>query len=398
MFTSLKKVIQSVMIIILYSVIITSCHDLGKNGKTTRISGTFPEFKGKIVTLSEIDIDKAIPIDTSEISESGHFKFKFRRNLPGFYLVKVDNKNYITLILDNERQIEISSSNDLLRKGYEVSGSNDSELYSQFELFLETNRNKVDSLSLRYRDFQRTTGFQSVKLDLDENYQKIFKAQQDYARAFLQNHCQSLASLLVINRRFGERKILEEDKEYKYYIMLDSCLSSLYPDNKHLIAFKKRVELLKQRKLLSDKTIARLSAGNKAPDISLTDISGNEINLYSLAGSPVIIHFWSSIDQSSRLANFKLKELARKYQGHGLKIFAIGLENYQEMWASAIARDETNNWVHVTDFLGTRSGATSLFGFQDTYPYFILLDNESIIRYRGDNLAELEKQLALIGG
>ena len=382
------------MFLLLMLLIFGSCSESGKDGMTTKISGYFPEFKGKKVTLSEIDIDKATPIDTTEISSSGHFSFKFKRTGPGFFLVKTDNKNYITLVLDKEKKVEVSSQNALLRKGYTVEGSPDSELYSQFELFLETNRRKVDSLTSQFKDYQKSTGFQSMKLMMDEDYKKIFNAQHEYAVAFIENHCQSLATLLVINRRFGERKIMDEEKDYIYYFKVDSCLSTVYPGNKNLLAFKKRVDQMRQRRQLIDMENKKLAPGNKAPDITLGNPSGKEVSLYSLAGSPVIIYFWSSTEQASRAASQVLKNLLTRTSVKNIKVYAIALENYKEMWSSAIDKDGISGWINVTDFLGTHSGATSLYGFPDEYPYVMLLDKDLNIIYRGNDLVKLESNLA----
>jgi len=199
----------------LFLILISSCGPKNEGSLKTRISGHLPAFAGKMVTLSEIDVDKAIPLDTSTISGNGRFNFKFRRSGSGFYLIKIDNRNYLTLVLDKEDEVKVSSDKSELRKGYSVEGSDDSELYCQFELFLETNRAKVDSLSREYDEYQRSAGFQSLKMELDENYRAIFEEQYKYSVAFLENHCESLASLLIINRRFGQRKIMDETTDYQ---------------------------------------------------------------------------------------------------------------------------------------------------------------------------------------
>jgi hypothetical protein len=389
----LSKIITRYLPVILLILFTTGCEDSGKNGIKTRISGSFPALKGRLISLSEIDIDKAIPIDTTRISESGKFSFKFHRPSAGFYLLKIDNRNYITLILDKEKEVTVSSEKKELRSGYEITGSADSYIYSQFEIFLETNRNKVDSLTVKYKDFQRSARFESMKLELDEDYKNVFNSLHQYATAVLDNHCTSLASLLIINRRFGQRKILEEEKDYAYYVKVDSCLSSKYPDNKHFISFHKRVSQLKQVQSLKDRDKAKLAIGNKAPDITLENTSGNKISLFSLEGSPVIVYVWTSIDDDSRKANLQLKEIISRARISGLEVFAIGLESYKEMWTSAITQDGIEGWTNVTDYLNKRSSATSLYAVPEELPYFMLLDKELCIIYRGNDYTMLEFKL-----
>jgi len=214
----------------------------------TVIKGEFPGFAGEMVTLSEIDIYKAIPIDTTTIKANGSFRFSFDRNEAGFYLVKVDNRNYLTLILDEEKKIRVISDGKDLRGNYRVEGSPDSEKYRQFELFHENNRKKIDSLSRVFNDYQRSPSFMAMKMEMDDNYKQVFESQRSYIINFLENNCQSLASLLVINRRFGQRLVITEEEDFEYFSRIDSCLSARYPGNKHLAEHKLKIQKAEEKR------------------------------------------------------------------------------------------------------------------------------------------------------
>lgn len=391
-----KNIILSLLSFLLIF-LISSCSQNNSNGIKTSINGSFPAFKGKSVTLSEIEINKAIGIDTTKISEDGTFRFHFRRQGPGFYLVKVDNKNYVTLILDQEKQVKISSLLSNLRKSYDVEGSPDSELYRDYEVLLEANRRKVDSLSKTYNDFQRSAGFQSKKMELDRSYQEIFNFQREYTISFLENHCGSLASLLVINRRFGERMILTEKDDFKYFTLVDSCISIKYPDNKQLAEHKKRIEAAREQQKKSEMIERRLAVGQKVPDINLQNPSGKTVALYSLSGKLVVLYFWASWDQPSRKANAAMKILLDKAVKVKPVVYAIGLESYKEPWEDAIRMDGLQNWINVTDYLNLYSSAKSMFNIPDALPYFILLDKEMMIRFKGNDFNALASEINRLG-
>jgi hypothetical protein len=377
--------------------IVSSCSLNNSNGIKTKITGSFPAFKGKTVTLSEIDINKATGLDTTKISDNGSFRFKFTRTGPGFYLVKVDNKNYVTLILDQEKQVKISSDLPNLRKDYQVEGSPDSKIYRDYEIFLEANRQKVDSLTRTYNDYQRSAGFQSKKLELDKSYQEIFNLQRQYSIHFLESNCGSLASLLVINRRFGERKIMTETGDFKYFTLIDSCLSIKYPDNKQLAEHKKRIETMREAQKQSALIEKRLAVGQKVPDISLQNPSGKSVSLYSFLGRPVVLYFWASWDQPSRKANKMMKEILDKNVKTRPIVYAIGLESYEEPWNDAIKMDGLEKWTNVTDYLNIYSSAKSLFNIPDDLPNFILLDKSMIIRYKGNDFNALASEINQLG-
>jgi len=380
-------------ILILFIFILAGCSQNGDKGFKTTIRGSFPALAGKTVTLSEFDINSAIPLDTTKISKDGSFKFTFRRKNPGFYLIKTDNRSFATLILDKEKKVEISSDQKNIRKNYSVKGSPDSELYRDFEMFLEINRNNIDSLSKKFNDYQRSSNFQSMKMDLDKRYQDIFSNQRQYNIKFLQDHCNSLASLLVINRRFGERKILNEEEDFKYFALVDSCLSAIYPDNKHLLDFQQRLTTFKDEWKIFEMTEKRLANGNKVPDIGLQDQSGKTVQLHSLQGKPVILYFWASWDQDSRKANLLLKDMIEKAGKAKPAVYAIGLESYKELWTDAIRADGIQNWTHVTDYLNIYSSAKTLFNIPDQFPYFLYLDKNLIIKYKGNDFDELAREI-----
>lgn len=377
----------------LVSFMLFSCDNDSKSTIITRIDGSFPAFKGKSVSVSEFGINEAIPIDTVKIDDRGNFRFKIRRTGAGFYLIKTDNRNFITLVLDKEKKITVSSDGKNLRKSYSVKGSPDSELYRDFEMFLETNRTKVDSLSDLYRNYQRSSTFSSIQPELDGRYKEIFDHQRTYSLQFIENHCSSLASLLVINRRFGERKILDDMKDFDYYLKIDSCLTPIYSGNMHLDEHKRKIEAIRQERKTIVLAEKRMAIGNKVPNIIMQNPAGKEISLHSFIGKPVIIYFWASMDKISRQANANLKEILRQYSGPKPVVYAIGLESYKQIWQDAITKDGIQDWVNVTDYLNMDSSARTLFNMDDRFPYYVILDKEMRICHRGTDLMDIPAQL-----
>jgi hypothetical protein len=391
--TSRCKFINAFIILFVFIFLFSNCTDSGTKGTRTTVSGSFPAFKGKSLTISEFDINSAIPIDTVKIGDDGSFKFKFNRQHAGFYLLKIDNRNFLTLVLDKEKKVKVFSDGDNLKKGYTVEGSVDSELYRDFEINLEINRGKVDSLSKTYKDSQRSNAFRSIQMSLDKRYQEIFASQRENSMLFLDEHCSSLASLLVINRRFGEKKIIDEENDFAYFLKLDSCLSLKYPDNKHLAEHKRKLDRINEQRRHIEMTEKRLAPGNKVPDIGLQDPSGKEIQLYSLQGKPVILYFWASWDKESRKSNKIIKDMVEKKGRDKPYVYAVGLESYKEVWSEAIKTDGLQDWKNVTDLLNIHSSAKTLFNVPDKFPYFILLDKELIIRYKGANFDDLAAEI-----
>lgn len=360
--------------------------------KRTTIQGSFPKFSGKQVVFSKINISDVTPLDTATLTDKGEFRFRLDHDSAGLYLVKLDNRNYLTLVLDQEKKVSISSGADQIRGNYTVEGSVESQNLAAFEKELEKNKSIVDSLILQYNQGGGAMGMTSVQIRMDQQYQDAFNAQKEVSKKFIEDNCGSLASLLVLNRRFGQLRILTEEEDSRYFIMVDSCLSEKYPGNEHLAEHKKRLESILRQKAIHEHREKKLAVGKKVPDITLEDPDGTSISLYSLRGKPVIVYFWASWDKDSRVANKEMKRIYEMFRPSGLKVYAIALESYREVWSGAIRADGLD-WINVTDYLNIQSGSLGLFNVPDKLPYFFLLDEELAIRYKGSNFVDLLDEL-----
>jgi peroxiredoxin len=70
-----------------------------------------------------------------------------------------------------------------------------------------------------------------------------------------------------------------------------------------------------------------VGAGPMAPDISLKDLSGNDVTLKQYRGSVVLLDFWASWCPPCRSAIPELVDLQEKYRKKGLVILGISLDN-----------------------------------------------------------------------
>jgi hypothetical protein len=372
--------------------ILTSCDPQGsKKGKLT-ITGTFTQFPEGKVELSRINLRSTTPLDTARLNDEGEFRFRVTHDSAEMYLLKVNQKNYINLIVDQERNINVYSDKKLIRSNYQVEGSASSQRLAEFEGALEKNKRKIDSLIIQYKQYQAGVNPSSALIQMDEYYLEVFQEQINLSRKFIEENCNSLASLLVIERRFGMKKILTEKDDSEYYLMLDTCLSAIYPNNMHVLEHKKRLRNILQQKAIKEHRDKLLAIGKKAPDITLEDPQGKSIPLYSLIGRRVIVYFWASWDENSRNANKEMKRIYELNSGSGLEVYAIALESYREPWKGAINADGLN-WINVTDYLNIQSATTSLFNIPDKLPYFYLLDEEMLIMYKGNNFVDLLEKL-----
>ena len=141
--------------------------------------------------------------------------------------------------------------------------------------------------------------------------------------------------------------------------------------------------------------------GNIAPEISMTDLDGEVINLSDLRGNIVLVDFWASWCRPCRYENPVVVKAYNDYKdrefkdAEGFKIFSVSLDTEKDSWQDAIEEDKLDWDTHVSDLQGWRSKLAKIYQIR-AIPMNFLLDKDGIIiakNIRGEELAKTLKFL-----
>jgi len=152
------------------------------------------------------------------------------------------------------------------------------------------------------------------------------------------------------------------------------------PDSPHAQAFVGRIN-----------RIRGVMVGGMAPEITLTDTSGNTVPLSSLRGKYVLIDFWASWCGPCRQENPNVVRMYNKFKDKGFTIYSVSLDQAKENWLRAIRNDHLT-WTHVSDLKFWQSAAAQLYGV-NAIPATFLLDKDGKIIAKNLRGAELEQKL-----
>lgn len=316
--------------------------------------------KGQILNasdFSEIYLDNImneIEVGTAKLNSDGSFKIEANISNSDFFKLRLDEYNYVILIIEPGEKIKITASTDSLFKPL-IKGSPSSVL-------LYSTLNKVDNYDK----------------ELEEVQAKIETEKTSYIENTFKTNSNSLAGLFFIN-------------QIKDELVKESMLSSLkekYPDNVLLNEFLNEQEAAPAGE--------KVPVGSIAPEIKLADPDGNEVALSSLRGKVVLIDFWASWCGPCLREAPNLVAAYEKYKDKGFEIFGVSLDAEKEAWVSAIKKFNLT-WIHVSDLKYWESMSVALYGF-DGIPHAVLIDKDGKVIAKNLRGAQLEEELAKIFG
>ena len=107
-------------------------------------------------------------------------------------------------------------------------------------------------------------------------------------------------------------------------------------------------------------------------------------------GKPVILSVWSSKIKASMSGQKALKELLER-NSDKLLLVGLSLDTSYNIWSISI-KENSIAGIQLTDLRGWQNAVLPLYGI-DRCPYYILVDGDGVIRYRGDRVDDIEKLL-----
>ncbi|MDD4143591.1 MAG: TlpA disulfide reductase family protein [Prolixibacteraceae bacterium] len=338
------------------------------------ISGKISHAEGKVVYLEELLVSSSKVIDSTKIGKNGGFEFKGTTNLPTYYLLKLNDNKFITLLVDSLEQVVVEADIANFERDYNIQGSEGSVQVKMLNDHLYDTKHKLDSLKSLMSLYRGNPDFESQRAQWEEESARIQNEQVEFSTRFVMDNPFSMASVLALYQKFDNQNFVLNDIQVMR--VAASALNSIYPQSGHVKAlYQNTVQLLKEERSAQLQRFIQ-EQGDNSPDIVLPDENGNEIALSSLRGKIVLLHFWSAVDRNSRIMNQALVEAYRKYSNRGFEIFQVSVDTDRIEWIDAIDHDQLT-WINVGDMEGSRH-ATNSYNIRSV-PYNYLLDREGMV-------------------
>ncbi|HVN58962.1 MAG TPA: TlpA disulfide reductase family protein [Bacteroidales bacterium] len=317
--------------------------------KSFRIDGVTKSHPGEYVSISLLDVNTPVYIDSTKIRSDGSFRFRVKCNLPEFYEISLPGQDFITVLAAPGDKIHLKFQGKNLSDGFTVSGSPETAKLVTLDSALAVTRQKVAELRKEYNDTINKTGFKVRQNEIQTEYVKLLKDQRIYNIGFILKNLRSFTSIKALYQMIdGDTYVLYDTRDLQYLKIVSDTLTSLYPASKQAKSLKADFE----KEYAESKAQSARNLFNSLPatklDPNLMDINGKRIALSSLKGKYVLLAFWSASSSECISENLQLKELYGKYRKKGFEIYQVNLDPDEKTWKKAVKFDELP-WINVRE-------------------------------------------------
>lgn len=141
-----------------------------------------------------------------------------------------------------------------------------------------------------------------------------------------------------------------------------------------------------------------IKRGEKAPEINLPMLNGENFSLDDVKGKMVLIDFWAAWCKPCRKENPHLVEIYKTYKdsyfknGEGFTIVSVSLDFNKTLWEKAVQDDQLEWPYHISDLKGWKNAAAVRYNIKSIPNSFLIDGNGTIV---GENLRSKELEAKL---
>lgn len=380
-------------ILYLFSAIILA----GCTNKAADISGTLMKpAPGRYIYLEELMPDELKRVDSVLVNADGNFAFRRELSSTSFYLLKISEANFLTMLLEPGDNLKITTYYDSLSYPSSISGSRDTELMVEYNFVLRQAIKKFSNLNSIYMENMNNPELPAIIESLDSMAQTYVSEINSYTKTYIDKNLTSLVSLVALYQQIAPNVyVMNPAQDMKYFLKVDSSLTVNHPENELVISLHEQIGEMAASIEVNSAEAAASNEGSEAPEISLPTPDGDIINLSSTRGSVVLLDFWASWCLPCRKESPILVKAYNLYHDKGFQIYQVSLDKTREAWVKGISDDKLDKWIHVSDVKYWNSVVVPLYKIE-SIPANYLLDKDGRIIASNLRGEQLEIKLAEI--
>ena len=362
---------------------VTACN----NEPAFTVQGEITDAADKMLYLEHTGLERIIPLDSTELNESGSFSFSSARpEAPEFYRLRIENQ-IINFSIDSTETVEIHAGFKNLSTEYQIEGSENNTkikelVLLQAELQKQVNQLAQSGLPIGIAQDSIQSLVNAYKDTVKRNY--IFAGpNKPYAYFAL---FQQLNGYMIFDP-------LSNKEDVKCFAAVATSMNNMYPHaDRSRNLYNMVIKGMKNTRTPQTQPLqipADKIEETSIIDIPLRDVDGNLHHLTDLKGKVVLIDFTIYGTAESGARNLLLRELYNKYKGQGLEIYQISLDTDEHFWKTSA---DNLPWICVRDPQGPYSTYVRMYGVSQL-PTSFLVNRSNELSLRIDANTDLDAEI-----
>ena len=362
---------------------VTACN----NEPAFTVQGEITDAADKMLYLEHTGLEGIIPLDSTELNESGSFSFSSARpEAPEFYRLRIENQ-IINFSIDSTETVEIHAGFKNLSTEYQIEGSENNTkikelVLLQAELQKQVNQLAQSGLPIGIAQDSIQSLVNAYKDTVKRNY--IFAGpNKPYAYFAL---FQQLNGYMIFDP-------LSNKEDVKCFAAVATSMNNMYPHaDRSRNLYNMVIKGMKNTRTPQTQPLqipADKIEETSIIDIPLRDVDGNLHHLTDLKGKVVLIDFTIYGTAESGARNLLLRELYNKYKGQGLEIYQISLDTDEHFWKTSA---DNLPWICVRDPQGPYSTYVRMYGVSQL-PTSFLVNRSNELSLRIDANTDLDAEI-----
>ena len=324
-----------------------------------KISGTISgKYEGKVYLVEEDGLQgPQSVIDSCDVVEN---KFSFKGEAPQFSLIHFikSSDGQLAPVFLEPGDIRMSMRADYFL-GADANGTVNNNLWGLHQMHVEFVKDSVIKAAVTdwMRKGRGDNDFESKEFNRRTALQVNRKLEMEKQMVAYYNN-EAFAPFITL---FEMSLEVSSDELKKMRSILDPSLN----DHPYTLAI--------------DQVISNndFKAGIEAPNFSIKDINGKEIELKNYAGKYVLLDFWASWCGPCRKEMPNVVKLYEEFKGKNFEIIGISLDSSEKDWKKAVT-DMNMTWPQGCDFQLWQSPVARKYNVQ-AVPSMILINPEGKI-------------------
>ena len=384
---NMYKINLSTLFLVLTSVLLLFSCETKEN--TFSVNGEISSVGGQVLYLEHRGLKGLELLDSVILNDNGRFTFKEKApENPEFYQLRL-GEQIVVFAVDSLDKLELKADGNNLYSTYKFESSVLNEQIKRIIAMQVDTKKEISNLMLQHENKEVDDPTYLEKVD------SVLSIYKTYASNLILGNPSSAAAYYAVFQKIDDYLIFDpyDKKDYPMFGAVATSWNRYYPDaqrTKHLYDFTMNaLRTRKQQEKQTDLYDNIVVTESKLPDISLSNVKGQTVNLSSLTGNYVLLDFTVYKSDFSLQHNERIKKAYEKYKSSGLIVYQVSFDSDAHFWKNVSVELP---WITVYEPQSIYSDILKNYNIREL-PTAYIINKEGELIHRIEDYSKLDNYI-----